>query len=224
VGRGWADRKSAVVGLADRSWNLVAAGVKGGMMSNRQRIIETALSLFNDQGTGAVSTNHIADAADISPGNLYYHFNNKEDIIRALFERLFAAWDKAFQLPTGKVPSLDDLEAMITAHYQIIWEYRFAYREMAVLLSNDPELNKRYLDVRQRGYKGFAALIDAYVASGVLSPPVNSQDLADLTELCWIISEQWPLNLELSGRPFDVDGIMEGARLMRFILRPLIIQ
>ena len=64
-------------------------------MSNRQRIIDAALMLFNDQGTGAVSTNHIADAAGISPGNLYYHFRNKEEIIRVLFERLFAAWARS---------------------------------------------------------------------------------------------------------------------------------
>jgi hypothetical protein len=43
-----------------------------------------------------------------------------------------------------------------------------------------------------------------------------------LTELCWIVSEQWPINLELSGRPFNAEGILAGAALMRMILRPLI--
>ena len=189
-------------------------------MGNRERILETALSLFNDQGTGAVSTNHIAEAAGISPGNLYYHFRNKEEIIRALFERLFAAWDEVFQLPTDRAPSLANMDAMIAANYQLIWEYRFAYREQAALLRNDPGLRERYLAVRQRGYEGFAALIDAFVNAGVLSPPVDSQELRVLTELCWIVSEQWPVNLELSGRPFNEDGIMEGAALMRWILRP----
>lgn len=191
-------------------------------MSNRQRIIDTALSLFNAQGTGAVSTNHIADAAGISPGNLYYHFRNKEDIIRVLFERLFTAWDEIFQLPTNRVPCMADLDAMIAANYQVIWEYRFAYRELAALLRNDPELMERYLAVRRRGYEGFANLIEAFVTAGVLSPPADPQELVILTELCWIVSEQWPLNLELSGRHLDVDGVMEGTTLLRWILRPLI--
>jgi AcrR family transcriptional regulator len=210
-----------VVGLVDRSWHLAAEKSIEFMMSNRQRIIETALSLFNAEGTGAVSTNHIAEAAGISPGNLYYHFRNKEDIIRALFERLFAAWDNAFQLPANRAPSLADLDAMIAANYQIIWEYRFAYRELAALLRNDPELRQRYLAVRQRGYEGFANLIEAFVSEGVLSPPSDQQELAVLTELCWIVSEQWPVNLELSGKPFNADGIMAGASLMRWVLRPL---
>ena len=131
-------------------------------MSNRERVLEAALTLFNEQWIGAVSTNHIAESAAISPGNLYYHFRNKEEIIRALFERLFAAWDEAFQLPTDQAPSMTDFDTMIAANYQLIWEYRFAYREQAALLRNDPELQERYLAVRQRGYEGFAALIEAF--------------------------------------------------------------
>ena len=187
-------------------------------MNNRERVLESALSLFNEQGTGAVSTNHIAEAAGISPGNLYYHFRNKEEIVRALFERLFASWDEAFQLPVDRAPSLTDLDAMITANYQLIWEYRFAYREQAALLRNDPELHERYLAIRQRGYDGFAALVDAFADAGVISRSIDPQELKILTELCWIVSEQWPLNLELSGRPFDEDGIMEGAALMHWII------
>ena len=190
-------------------------------MNNRQRILETALLLFNDRGTSAVSTNHIAEAAGISPGNLYYHFHNKEEIIRMLFEQLFAAWDKAFELPSDRMPSITDVESMITANYQIIWQFRFAYRELAALLRNDAELQTRYRAVRQQGYDGFAALIKAYVAAGVLSPPGNPNELATLTELCWIVSEQWPINLELNGRAFDAAGIKEGANLMRWVLKPL---
>ncbi len=42
--------------------------------STKQAILTTAIDLFNDKGTAAVSTNHIAEAMGISPGNLYYHF------------------------------------------------------------------------------------------------------------------------------------------------------
>jgi hypothetical protein len=39
-----------------------------------------------------------------------------------------------------------------------------------------------------------------------------------------MISEQWPVNLELSGRAFDAAGIQEGVALMRQVLRPYLAQ
>ena len=189
-------------------------------MSTRDKILDAALALFNEQGTAAVSTNHIAAAINISPGNLYYHFRNKEDIIKTLFERLFAAWDQAFQLPADRTPDLADFEAMIAANYRLIWEYRFAYREMAALLRNDPDLHARYLEVRRNGYRGFAQLIEAFASAGVLNRPETSGELMALTELCWIVSEFWPVNLELSGRELDAAGINNGVALMRHIFRP----
>jgi AcrR family transcriptional regulator len=189
-------------------------------MNTRDRILDSALALFNERGTAAVSTNHIAAAIDISPGNLYYYFGNKEEIISALFERLFSAWDETFQLPADHAPTLADFEAMIAGNYRLIWEYRFAYREMAALLRNDPALYARYLDVRRRGYDGFVELIDAFASAGVLVRPRSKAELKALTELCWIVSELWPVNLELSGRELDAAGIQAGVDLMKHLFRP----
>lgn len=190
-------------------------------MSTREKILDTALTLFNEQGTGAVSTNHIAEAAGISPGNLYYHFRNKEEIIRGLFERLFAANDVVFNLPTETLPTLDDLQKMVKANYKILWGYRFAHRELAALLRADAELRTRFLAVRKRGFEGFHQLFNTFANAGVIRA-ANPETIQDLAETCWLITEFWLNSLEISGKAVSESQMERGAALMMRILEPYI--
>jgi AcrR family transcriptional regulator len=188
-------------------------------MSTRDRILEGALHLFNEAGTAAISTNHIAAAVGISPGNLYYHFRNKEAIISALFKRMFALWDRMYRLPDDQAPTLADLERLVQATFTMLWEYRFAYRELIVLLRRDPELRARYTAVRRRGYNGFHKLVGAFVAAGVLAP-LDDVTITRLADLCWLVSEFWLANCELNDLAVGPAELRHGADLMLQILAP----
>src|ERR1043165_5207757 len=103
----------------------------------RMRIEQAAIDLFNERGTAAVSTNHIAEAAGISPGNLYYHFRNKEEIIRTILDRMMVLWTEVFALPDDRPPTLADLRHMLEGNFTVLWDYRFFYREMITLMHRD---------------------------------------------------------------------------------------
>jgi AcrR family transcriptional regulator len=192
-------------------------------MNTRDRILATALRLFNQSGTAAVSTNHIADALGISPGNLYYHFRNKEAIIRALFEQQFAQWDALYTLPTDRMPTLDDMWRMVNDTFPVSWEYRFIYRELIALLRRDDELNRRWVEVRARGFDGFRMLIGVFAAAGVLRSPDDPEEVTRLAELIWMINEFWLASVEVSGQAVDAAQMAHGAALMRQVLEPYII-
>jgi len=193
-------------------------------MSTRQKILDTALTLFNDQGTAAVSTNHIADAAGISPGNLYYHFRNKEEIIRELFERLSAANNIAFALPKNQLPTLDDLQGMVKANYKILWDYRFAHRELVALLRADAELRSSFLAVRKRGFEGFTQLFKAFVTAGIFRAPSQPNEISNLAEVIWMITEFWLTSLEIGGKTVNEAQMERGAALMMQVLAPYLLQ
>lgn len=192
-------------------------------MNTKERILDAALTLFNAQGTGAVSTNHIADAAGISPGNLYYHYRNKEAIIRGIFERLFAEWDSAFNLPTDHAPTLEDVRHWVKTNFEQVSRYRFIYRELLPLLRQDAELHQRYQQVRERGYTGFRELMSALAQWGVMQA-IDSEDVVTrLADLCWLITEFWFSSAEVRGETVTDAHVQQGVDLMIQVLGPYLV-
>ncbi len=100
------------------------------MSQTKQRIVDTAERLFNEAGTGAVSTNHIAASMRISPGNLYYHFGNKDEIVIAALERLASAIDAAWSAPSDGDVAGDRLQAGLERTLEALEEHRFLAREV----------------------------------------------------------------------------------------------
>jgi AcrR family transcriptional regulator len=107
--------------------------------NNRTRILQESVTLFNNAGVATVSTNHICESLGISPGNLYFHFKNKEAIVRELFtqmcEETYALW-KAELKEEARPPM-----AFIDRSLEIFWKYRFFHREMYHLRRQDPQLS-----------------------------------------------------------------------------------
>lgn len=189
-------------------------------MGKREEALDAALGLFNERGTADVSTNHIASEAGISPGNLYYHFRNKQAVIAALAESMFVRWDLELNLPTDRPPRLADIELLFRRSFSITWDYRFFYRELVALLRQDPDLAKRFHDVRRRGMDDFRQLFDAFASQGLLKPtPRRSIDL--ISRNIWMVGDFWLLQMELEPTSRTLKrSIEEGIELMLQIMAP----
>ena len=91
----------------------------------RDRIVEASLELFNAQGERSITTNHIAAHLGMSPGNLYYHFRNKQAIIAELFAQYEDRVDAFLRLPEGRALTVGDKTFYLQALLAAMWHYRF---------------------------------------------------------------------------------------------------
>ena len=190
------------------------------MVNTKDRIVDMALHLFNDVGTSAISTNHIAEALEMSPGNLYYHFHNKEQIIRAILERMIARRRKIYTLPSNRPPTLADLQRMAQSTFLLLWDYRFFYRELNALMQKDAVLKERYQSMRRQGLAHFEILFHRFVAAGVLCMPADSVSISDLAKICWLISDYWLPFVELDDEFTVTEHMQQGIHLIMQALRP----
>src|SRR5690348_6981679 len=134
----------------------------------RERILDTSLAMFNAQGEPNVTTNHIADELGISPGNLYYHFRNKDDIVGQLFSRYEARIDDALLIPEERLPGLEDIWLQLHLVFECMWAYRFLYRDLVDILARNRKLKLRFARVMTRASASAATMMRGLVRAGVM--------------------------------------------------------
>ena len=206
------------------SKNVVGAGLRpaSGAKSQvtRGRILDAAQQLFNEQGTAAVSTNHIAAAAGLSPGNLYYHFADKKEIIRELHARYAAAHEDRWRPAPDGQASLVTLRRNLAEGAALAWQYRFFEREILALLRADPQLRASYREVYERRLNQWLTFAEQMDAQGLVRPPRPPGTHRHLAISVWLIAENWQAFLDVVGDPQDPDQVAEGTELVLVALDP----
>jgi AcrR family transcriptional regulator len=134
----------------------------------RERILSTALALFNHAGEPHVTTADIADEMNISPGNLYYHFRNKDDIIGELYAALEASVRPLLAPPAGRAPTIEDLWLFLHLLFERMGEYRFFYRDLDEITSRNRRIAARFGALTRDGEAAIRALADGLVATGAM--------------------------------------------------------
>jgi AcrR family transcriptional regulator len=189
-----------------------------GARRTRDRVLNAALELFNERGSAAVTTNHVAARAGISPGNLYYWFSDKDEIVRELYAQLAAEHDELWGTGHGAPVDLspDGVLARLAAGAVLSRRYAFLARDLLGMLHADPVLAAEYTAVRARRIAAFTDLARAWRTRGVIRP-LDDATVAELVQALWLIAETWLAFGELDGNRTDAE---DGTRLLRVVLRP----
>jgi AcrR family transcriptional regulator len=122
------------------------------------------LDLFNRFGEPNVSTTLISSELGISPGNLYYHYPAKDELINALFDRYERALDELLQA-ADNVANVEDAWLFFHMLFELIWQYRFLYRDLNDLLSKNRRLETHFQFVLKNKSRAVQQVLDA-LASG----------------------------------------------------------
>jgi len=133
-----------------------------------ERILATALDLFNRYGEPNVATTLIASDMGISPGNLFYHFPAKELLVNALFDDYLRDMDQL--LPAAAdVRDMEHAWFFMHSLFELIWRHRFIYRDLNDLLSKNRHLEGQVKAVMQRKQQAFEALLSGLQEQKLLS-------------------------------------------------------
>jgi len=132
-----------------------------------ERIASVSLALFNRYGEPHVSTTMISAELGISPGNLYYHFPSKDQLVNHLYNEFDQGMRRLLEA-SGDVRDLEDAWFFLHSLFERVWDHRFLYRDLNHLLSVNRHLETQFRDVLERKTQALAVLLDALMATEVV--------------------------------------------------------
>jgi AcrR family transcriptional regulator len=157
-----------------------------------ERILEVSLALFNRFGEPNVSTTLISAELGISPGNLYYHYPAKDELINALFDRYEIALNELLNASDG-VRNVEDAWFFMHTLFELIWQYRFLYRDLNDLLSKNRRLETHFQAVLKNKTRAVKTVLDGMGHAGAMR--MDSSEI-EATATCMVVVLTYWLSFE----------------------------
>lgn len=192
-------------------------------MKTRDKIIQASIELFNEQGERNVTTNHIAAHLSISPGNLYYHFRNKEDIILSIYEEYARnLLLDTFPQVTPDMKPLDTIILYMDAVFQALMKFRFFYANLPVLLAKNPLLHSKYVEVQHTISKRLSEMLVSLRDADMMT--FEDDELADIVSILRLINTFWLSFYQTQNENTEINDsvFLEGVLKILVLLRPYI--
>jgi len=182
----------------------------------RELILTTSLDLFNQYGEPNVTTNHIADEADISPGNLYYHFRSKDGIVIELFKRFVVRFQPLIEFSDQSLLHPEDLWFQLHLSFELKGEFRFLYRNLSDLTARIPDLNRAMRGLLKRERQSAWNSLSSLEHAGLII--IDSRQKELLVDSILLALTYWISFSEL----FDPHGLEDSSVQTRAIARVLL--
>lgn len=187
----------------------------------RERILDVSLQLFNEKKASNVSTVQISAAMKISPGNLYYYYANKEEVIRCIWnERMVGKIDELLA-ELNEIAVAEDMFNYLESVFSHMAEYKFFYTEMPTLFINDNELIGMYRESEVKIAEAIADLYDRWHEAGLVID-IDEEERDIVGENLTALAHKMVLGYDMAkflGKDFS-DFMMEAWIRIIYYLKP----
>ncbi len=190
-------------------------------MSTRDRILEAALGLFNEQGVASVSMRAVAAGAGMSVGNLTYHFPNRDSLVQALFNTLIEELNTQIQETQQPAIGLPLLWHSLLHSYKIQQRYQFIMLDLVHLLRQFPQVLEQFRQNYDRRRQELGFVLQVLVQAGDLSPePITGYYEQYMLPQLYCISDFWLSEAALLYKGPEENKAAHYARLCFALLYP----
>jgi AcrR family transcriptional regulator len=197
--------------------------VKKAPRRTAQRILEVTLTLFNRFGEPNVSTTLISAELGISPGNLYYHYPAKDELINALFNQFEESLNELLNA-SDNVRDVEDAWFFVHSLFELIWNYRFLYRDLNDLLSKNRRLETHFQAVLKNKSRSIKAMLESMNRYGALlmdSREIEPTSTSMVVVLTYWLSFEYVRDPRKALEPESAQlALMRGAQHVLSLLMP----
>ncbi|MDO3722277.1 TetR/AcrR family transcriptional regulator [Marinobacter sp. chi1] len=158
-------------------------------IKTRDRILNTSLALFNSLGEPNVTTLLISDEMDISPGNLYYHYKSKGDIVDELFKLYEEEMVDLLAVPADADISLDQKGFFLHLLFEAVARYRFIYQDLVNILSRYDHLQSRFKRLKGKKTEAFRVICRSFQRQGMME--IDEEQLEAVCEQLTLTACYW---------------------------------
>ncbi len=192
-------------------------------IDTKTKICESAKKLFNEQETLSITTNHIAKEAGISPGNLYYHFKNKEEIILYIYQNLSKEFESlnSFEAILLSKNPIQTMNENFEYYGKMFYEYRFLLRDAMVLMALYPSFKEAFKKNQDKRINQIELLLQFLIKENILKFS-QEQNLKRRAKLHWFITSYWQVFASSSGE-VSKESIKEAKEIFfEFMIYPFL--
>lgn len=189
----------------------------------KTKIKQSAMKLFNAHDTLSITTNHIAKEAEISPGNLYYHYKNKEEIILSLYKDLSLAIEalKSFETIMLSKNPIKVMNEMFESYSDIFFTYRFLLRDSMVLIALYPSFKEAFSANQEKRIQQIEEVLHFLIKEQILIFQEH-QHLNKRAKLHWFITGYWQVFASSTGN-VTKESIQEAKEIFfEFMILPFL--